>query len=562
MITRSNEKDPRTIHAQAIKSSATQKSVYNNLITLYSKSDSNADLFLSYAHRVFQFQIPKPTVASWTSLISAFGNTPSSLTHFISMLRHPALPTQRTLAVLFKTCAYIGAFSFGLQLHAVSAKLSLATHPFSGSALVSFYSKNGFFADARKVFDEMLHWDEVSFASLIVGLAQNSRPVDALSCFATMLAFNVRSTAYSVSGTVCAAARIMGLEQCRILHCHSIVTGLDQDLIVRTSLINGYGKCGLVSDAREVFDELLLCMNVVGWNAMMAGYAQQGDSMLVLSLLRLMNGRGLFPDEYSFLAVLTSLVNAGLVDETEKWLKKMKTEYGVEPTIEHFACLVTALGGAGRLEDAQKLAATMPFLPDAALRRLLLTSCATHGSLDIAHTFNNKLKALNPYDETVNIGSCDKSADMSTALVDGTVKKIAGKSWVEHRGKTHVFLDGDQSHQINNEVHKMLAELIAKIEEHGYGAALHINSGDIEETGTNEGAGYHSLKLALSFAVVSGAARPPGKLIRIMKNLRICKDCHESFKLFCMVLDREIIVRDVNKYHRFLYGRCSCGDNW
>uniref|UniRef100_A0A7N0V870 DYW domain-containing protein n=1 Tax=Kalanchoe fedtschenkoi TaxID=63787 RepID=A0A7N0V870_KALFE len=566
MINRTNESDPRTIHAQAIKYCATEKSAFNNIITLYSKSHSNLHLCLSYAHRVFHYQIPKPTVASWTSLISAFAGTPSSLTHFAAMLRHPALPSQRTLAVLFKTCAHIGAFSFGLQLHAIAAKLSVATQPFSGSSLVSFYSKSGFFGDARKAFDEMPDWDQVSFASLIVGLSQNSRPIDALSCFANMVGFNVRSTAYSLSGTVSAAARIMGLEQCRMLHCHSVVTGLDQDLIVGTSLIDGYGKCGLVSDAREVFDELLPCMNVVGWNAMMAGYAQQGDSMLVLSLLRLMKVRGLVPDEYSFLAVLTSLANAGLVDETGKWLSKMKVDYGVEPEIEHYACFVGALAGCGRLQDAEKVVTTMPFEPNAALWRLLLTACATHGAVDMAHTIRNKLASLHPDDETWNIlannGRFEEVAEMSKTTEDRMVKKVGGKSWVEYQGKAHVFLAGDQTHPRKNEIYRMLAELITKSENLGYRTAPHTNSGEIKETEKSEGVHYHSLKLALAFAVVSGAAVAPSKPIRIMKNLRICKECHESFKFFCRVLDREIIVRDVNRYHRFVYGRCSCGDYW
>lgn len=107
----------------------------------------------------------------------------------------------------------------------------------------------------------------------------------------------------------------------------------------------------------------------------------------------------------------------------------------------------------------------------------------------------------------------------------------------------------------------MLEVLIKKIEELGYCAPPLIHSVESKEM-AKKGVVYHSLKLALSFALVSGVAAPPSKPIRLMKNLRICEDCHESFKLFSLVVDREIIVRDVNRYHRFVYGRCSCGDYW
>lgn len=72
---------------------------------------------------------------------------------------------------------------------------------------------------------------------------------------------------------------------------------------------------------------------------------------------------------------------------------------------------------------------------------------------------------------------------------------------------------------------------------------------------------YHSEKLALAFGLVSGTV-PHGKPLRIVKNLRICRDCHEAFKFISRVVEREIIVRDVNRYHRFSDGSCNCKDFW
>ena len=57
---------------------------------------------------------------------------------------------------------------------------------------------------------------------------------------------------------------------------------------------------------------------------------------------------------------------------------------------------------------------------------------------------------------------------------------------------------------------------------------------------------YHSEKLALAYGIVS-VAPPPGKPLRIIKNLRICKDCHEAFKYISRAIEKEIIVRDANR---------------
>ncbi|KAI3757436.1 hypothetical protein L6452_04973 [Arctium lappa] len=284
------EVDPRRIHAGVIKANTAGASQYrfhlNNLITLYFKSGLVAE-----AVNVFH-QIPSPNVVSWTSLISGHSNTPFGLGYFISMLRHPTLPNQRTIAIVLKTCASLPSLFFGLQIHALSTKLSLASEPFSASALIHFYSKTQLPTNAQKVFDEIPERDAVCFSSVIVGLAQNSKPIDALSYFAEMRACGFGSTDYSVSAALRASAELASLEQCRMVHAHSVVNGLDSNVIVGTALVDGYGKCGMVDEARLVFDQLVSILNLIGWNAMMSSYAQQGDKDSVTELFSMMEYRG------------------------------------------------------------------------------------------------------------------------------------------------------------------------------------------------------------------------------------------------------------------------------
>uniref|UniRef100_A0A7N0UQP5 Pentatricopeptide repeat-containing protein n=1 Tax=Kalanchoe fedtschenkoi TaxID=63787 RepID=A0A7N0UQP5_KALFE len=431
--------DPRTIHARIIKCRPPDKAAYNGLIHHYSKSQLNKNLRQTYALRVFHVYLSRPTVVSWTCLISALGDTHSSLTHFVSMLRYGTMPNQRTLAVLLKACAALCTVSFGMQVHGVAHKMSLSTELFAGSALVNFYSKSGRSDDAWKLFGEMPERDPVSYSAVIVGLAQNSQPVDALSCFADMVACGVPATEYSVSAALTSVGDMAVLEPCRILHGHAVVTGHYPNVVVGTSLLDAYGKCGLISEARQIFDELLPDMNLVGWNAMMSSYAQQGESKLVLDMFTSMNARGFTPDEYSFLAVLSCLQNAGLADQAEGWLNEMKLKYGVEPQIEHYTCVVGALSGVGRLKEAVRVATSMPFEPDGAMWRTLLIACASHGDADMAETASNRLLELDPHDDSAyiilanilsNKGKLAEVAELRKKMKNSMIRRVVGRSWL------------------------------------------------------------------------------------------------------------------------------------
>ncbi|CAI0384327.1 unnamed protein product [Linum tenue] len=69
----------------------------------------------------------------------------------------------------------------------------------------------------------------------------------------------------------------------------------------------------------------------------------------------------------------------------------------------------------------------------------------------------------------------------------------------------------------------------------------------------------HSEKLAVTFALLS---LPDGIPIRVMKNLRVCSDCHNWIKFISRISNREIVVRDAYRFHHFENGNCSCKDFW
>ncbi|CAN1820905.1 Putative pentatricopeptide repeat-containing protein At3g11460, mitochondrial [Linum perenne] len=71
--------------------------------------------------------------------------------------------------------------------------------------------------------------------------------------------------------------------------------------------------------------------------------------------------------------------------------------------------------------------------------------------------------------------------------------------------------------------------------------------------------GVHSEKLAVVFGLLNTRN---GTKIVVMKNLRICGDCHFFMKLVSKIVHREFVVRDPTRFHHFKEGTCSCRDYW
>ncbi|KAH0463933.1 hypothetical protein IEQ34_006719 [Dendrobium chrysotoxum] len=122
-----------------------------------------------------------------------------------------------------------------------------------------------------------------------------------------------------------------------------------------------------------------------------------------------------------------------------------------------------------------------------------------------------------------------------------------------------MFRMGDTSNPQTVEIYQYLEELICRIREEGYQPMTDSVLHELEEEEREVAIRFHSEKLAVAFGLLSTGE---GTLIRIVKNLRICGDCHLAIKFISGVTGREIIVRDKHRFHHFRDGLCSCQDYW
>ncbi|CAL8098845.1 unnamed protein product [Prunus armeniaca] len=439
------------------------------------------------------------------------------------------------------------------------------------NALVTGLSRNGLVDNALEVFrqfkDQGMELNIVSWTSIIASCSQNGKDMEALELFREMQVEGVEPNSVTIPCLLPACGNIAALMHGKAAHCFSLRRGISNDVYVGSSLIDMYAKCGKSRLSRLCFDEMPT-RNLVCWNAVMGGYAMHGKANETMEVFRLMQRSGQKPDFISFTCVLSACSQKGLTDEGWYYFNSMSKEHGLEARVEHYACMVTLLSRSGKLEEAYSMIKQMPFEPDACVWGALLSSCRVHSNVTLGKYVAKKLFNLEPknpgnYILLSNIyaskgmwSEVDRVRDKMKSL---GLRKNPGCSWIEVKNKVHMLLAGDKAHPQMNQIIEKLNELSSEMKKSGYFPNTHFVLQDVEEQDKEQILCGHSEKLAVVLGLLN---TPPGSSLRVIKNLRICGDCHAVIKFISSFEGREISVRDTNLFHHFKDGVCSCEDYW
>ncbi|WOL20696.1 Pentatricopeptide repeat-containing protein [Canna indica] len=252
----------------------------------------------------------------------------------------------------------------------------------SWTAMINGCISNGNLNAARRYFDQMPIRNVITWTSMIKGYQQNEQQVNALNLFAEMLRLSsVRPNQFTYSTVLAACAGCCSLLFGKSVHGQILKSQLLWDVILSSSLVEMYGKCGDVDSATQSFESFEI-RNVVSWNSIIGCYARHGLSTRALEKFKEMIQEGVRPDDITFVCVLMACVHGGLVEEGEYYLELMEREFCIKPRLEHYGCMVDLLGRAGQIDRAEDLIKQMPFEPDTALWGAFLSACGWHLNLE------------------------------------------------------------------------------------------------------------------------------------------------------------------------------------
>ncbi|KAE9589446.1 hypothetical protein Lal_00000411 [Lupinus albus] len=538
----------------------------NMLINMYSKC-----ALLDNARKKFD-EMPLRSLVSWNTMIGALTQNAEeheALTLFIQMQREGTLFNEFTISSVLCACALKCAIFECMQLHAFSIKAKVDSNCFVGTALLDVYAKCSSIKDASKIFEIMPERSAVTWSSMVAGYVQNGFHEESLLLFHKARLMGFDNDPFMISPAICACAALATLIEGKQLHAISSKSGIGSNIYVVSSLIDMYAKCGCIREAYLVFQGVEEMRSIVLWNAMICGFAKHACALEAMILFEKMQQRGFFPDDVTYVSVLNACSHMGLHEEGQKYFDLMIREHNVKPSVLHYSCMIDILGRAGLLNKAYDLIKRMPFHATSSIWGSLLASCRIYGNIEFAEISAKHLFEMEPDNAgnhilLANIYAANKKwedvARTRKLLKESDVRKEMGASWIEIKNKVHLFTVGERNHPQIERVYAKLDNLVDELKKLGYKVDSNHDLHDVEDSRKQILLRHHSEKLAVTFGLM---CLPSSDIpIRIMKNLRICGDCHNFMKLVSRFTSREIIVRDTHRFHHFRDGFCSCGEFW
>ncbi|CAD6222673.1 unnamed protein product [Miscanthus lutarioriparius] len=523
---------------------------WNILIGGYVK---NGDL--ETARKLFD-EMPARNVATWNAMVAGLTNSglnEESLRFFLAMRREGMQPDEFGLGSLFRCCAGLRDVVSGRQVHSYVVRSGLDRDMCVGSSLAHMYMRCGFLRDGEAALRALPLLNIVSCNTIIAGRTQNGDSEGALEYFCMMRGAGVEANAITFVSAVSSCSDLAALAQGQQVHAQAIKAGVDKVVPVMTSLVHMYSRCGCLCDSERVClgysgTDLVLC------SAMISAYGFHGHGQKAVGLFKQMIAGGAEPNEVTFLTLLYACSHSGLKDEGMSCFELMTNTCGLKPSVKHYTCIVDLLGRSGCLNEAEDLILSMPVQPDGVIWKTLLSACKIQKNFDMAERIAERVIELDPHDSASYVllsnirATSSRWEDVSKVrktMREQNVRKEPGVSWVELKGQIHQFCTGDKSHSRQREIDECLEEMMTKIRQCGYAPDMSMVFHDMEDEEKEVSLAHHSEKLAIAFAFLS---LPEGVPIRVMKNLRVCDDCHVAIKLMSKVTGREIVVRDVDTF--------------
>ncbi|KAH7856090.1 hypothetical protein Vadar_032597 [Vaccinium darrowii] len=422
------------VHAQAIMMGFEMStSVSNAAVTMYSScGDLNA------ARMVFE-RLEEKDVVSWNAMITSYaqGNLGGAATlAYVAMQREGTGPDEFTIGSLLASSDSIEIVE---MIQALVIKNGLIFKIEVSNALISAFSKHGNMELAYEVFNDMSWRNLISWNTVICGCQLNGLAAKGLEQFSLLLLSRLSPNVYTLSIVLSICASISSLRHGKEVHGYILKQGLFSEALLGNALIAMYAKSGVLDLCLRVFNSMI-DKDTVSWNSLISAYAQHGDGKRAVWCFEAMLDSGeVQPDQTTFTSVLSACSHSGLVDDGGRIFNSMVSNYGFQPGVHHFSCIVDLLGRAGYLDEAEKLIDGKHIKLDSNTWWTLFSSCAAHGNLRLGRIVagfllekeqNNPAVYVQLSNIYANVGQWEEAANLRELMKRHGVTKQPGYSWV------------------------------------------------------------------------------------------------------------------------------------
>uniref|UniRef100_A0A0A0LRW6 DYW domain-containing protein n=2 Tax=Cucumis sativus TaxID=3659 RepID=A0A0A0LRW6_CUCSA len=366
-IDRNLATEARMIHGHIVKTGFHEDLfVMTFLVNVYSKCG-----VMESAHKVFD-NLPRRNVNAWTTLLTGYVQNSHpllALQLFIKMLEAGAYPSNYTLGIVLNACSSLQSIEFGKQVHAYLIKYHIDFDTSIGNSLSSFYSKFRRLEFAIKAFKIIKEKDVISWTSVISSCCDNGQAARSLSFFMDMLSDGMKPNEYTLTSVLSACCVMLTLDLGAQIHSLSIKLGYGSSILIKNSIMYLYLKCGWLIEAQKLF-EGMETLNLVTWNAMIAGHAKMMDlaeddvaahksGSTALAMFQKLYRSGMKPDLFTFSSVLSVCSNLVALEQGEQ-IHGQIIKSGVLADVVVGTALVSMYNKCGSIDKASKAFLEMP----------------------------------------------------------------------------------------------------------------------------------------------------------------------------------------------------------
>lgn len=556
----------REIHCQVIRRRfQLDLMIGTSLIDMYGKCG-----LVDYAEGVCN-TISQKNVVVWNAMISAYALSDKSFKSFTCMREMQESgnlnPDVVTLINLLPSCAKLEALVQGKAIHGYAIRKGFFPHLVLETALVDMYGKCGRLKLAEGMFFYMKERNLISWNAMIAAYVQNGYARKALEMFEDMWNENFIPDEMTFASILPAYAEKALLKEGMQIHSYICKLGFASSTFISNAIMYMYAKCGDLQTAKEIFDSMLF-KDLISWNTIILAYAIHGFGASSIRLFSKMREEGIEPNGSTFVSLLSSCSISGMEEEGWEYFNSMKRDYGIDPGIEHYGCMLDLLGRAGNLDLAKRFIDEMPITPTARIWGSLLVASRHHRNIELAELARNHVLSLN-HDNTgchvllsnmyAEVGRWEDVERVRCWMKNQRLEKTVGCSIVEYNSKTYRFTNHDKSQIKSNMIYEVLDMISRKIGEYQCGPDV-TKFKTVDLLKKRDNAPFcHSVRLAISFGLISTSVGNP---VLVRKNITVCEDCHSAAKKISEITNREIVVGDSKIYHHFRDGNCSCRDYW
>uniref|UniRef100_A0A1J3DBY2 Pentatricopeptide repeat-containing protein, chloroplastic n=1 Tax=Noccaea caerulescens TaxID=107243 RepID=A0A1J3DBY2_NOCCA len=398
----------RGVHGYVVKSGFHDcVFVASSLADMYGKCG-----LLDDARKVFD-EIPERNVVAWNALMVGYvqnGMNEEAIRLLSDMMKEGIEPTRVTVSTCLSASANMGGIEEGKQSHAIAIVNGLELDNILGTSILNFYCKVGLIECAEMVFDRMIEKDVVTWNLLISGYVQQGLVEEAIHTCQLMRLEKLKFDCVTLSTLMSAAARTQNLKLGREVQCYCIRHSFESDIVLASTVVDMYAKCGSIVEAKKVFDSTVQ-KDLILWNTLLAAYAESGLSGEALRLFYEMQLESVSPNVITWNLIILSLLRSGQVNEAKEMFLQMQSS-GIVPNLISWTTMMNGFVQNGCSEEAILFLSKMQesgLRPNAFSITVALSACANLASLHFGRSIHGYIIRNLQHSSSVSI---------ETSLVD------------------------------------------------------------------------------------------------------------------------------------------------